>query len=117
MSGAPCEDGFQTLVDDMATACNLVDNAWTSVRCVATEAATETEASACNAVIAPTSAQNCQDISDECKYLDPSTLPAVWEGWGCVAGTADTPECPVGCQAKIDHYCKKEPSLLLLLLF
>jgi hypothetical protein len=108
-AGAPCEDGFQAILNDMATACATVDSAWTTVRCVATEAATESEASACGGVIAPTSAASCTGLSN-CEYLDPSTLQGVWEGWGCVAGEVEEAVCPVGCQAKIDHYCKTNAS-------
>ena len=108
-AGAPCEDGFQAIIDDMATACNAIDNTWTTTRCVATEAATESEASACSAVAA-VDAQSCTNLP-ECVYLDPSTLRAVWEGWGCAEGTVEEPVCPVGCQQKVDHYCKFSVSL------
>lgn len=106
-AGAPCEEGFQAIVDDMATVCSLVTSmdAWTTLRCVATDEATESEAASCSAVVAPTSAQSCTDLP-QCEYLDPSTLRGVWEGWGCAAGTVEEAVCPTGCQGKIDHYCK-----------
>ena len=105
VAGAPCEDGFQAIINDMATACATVDSAWHTVRCVATEAASEAEASACSAERAPTSAASCTTLTN-CEYLDPSTLPPVWEGWGCAEGVVEETVCPVGCQDKIDHYCK-----------
>ena len=115
-AGAPCEEGFQAVVDDMATVCSLVPsmNAWTTLRCVATDTATKSESASCSAVVAPTSAQSCTDLP-QCEYLDPSTLRGVWEGWGCVAGTVEEAVCPAGCQGKIDHYCKMHAACCSLL--
>ena len=101
LPGGACEAGLQAVVDDVAAACDTVANSWSTVRCVATEDATVAQKAACDVVAAPTGSASCPT---ECTYLDPSALKAVWEGWGCVAGTVEKPICSSDCQAKINHY-------------